>query len=213
MNTQIQKTKERLQQFWLPWQFFQDSIGSAAGTIIGNGHLINKVYFPREILIIANVISNLVNFLLALLVLFPILFLFDISLTYWAFLLPVMMVIQIIFILGISFIVATANVFYRDVGMIVSVALLASFFLTPVFYPLSQLPQSYVLLGIDWDIWRLMYYLNPMASIIENYRRILFYGTQPAFPFVFRTFLTAVAFLGIGLFTFYRYHHRFGEEV
>lgn len=197
----------------LAWQFFQDSVAGATNSIVGNSHLINKVYFPREILVISGVLANLVNFLIALLLLMPILLLFDIALTAWALLLPVMIFIQIVFTLGIGLLVATANVFYRDVGMIVSVALLAGFFLTPVFYPLSQLPENYPLFGIEWDIWRLMYYLNPMASIIENYRRILYYGHQPAFPFVFRTFITALGVLVMGLMIFYRYHSRFGEEI
>ena len=197
----------------LPWQFFADSISGATSSIVGNSHLINKVYFPREILTISGVLSNLVNFLIALLVLIPILYLFNIPLTIWTLLLPLMIVIQLIFILGLSFVVATANVFYRDVHMIVSVALLAGFFLTPVFYPLSQLPESYMLFGIEWNVWRLMYYLNPMASIIENYRRILFYGSPHALDFTLRTFITSLGFLVLGLTVFYRYHNRFGEEV
>ena len=197
----------------LPWQFFQDAVGGATASIVGNSHLINKVYFPREILIIAGVLSNLVNFLIAMVLLIPVLVLFDISLSVWASLLPLMIIIQVVFTLGISFIVATVNVFYRDVHMIVSVALLAGFFLTPVFYPLSQLPKSYLLFGIDWDVWRLMYYLNPMASIIENYRMILYIGARPAFDFVLRTFITAVGFLVVGLMIFYRFNSRFGEEI
>jgi len=197
----------------LPWQFFHDSVSGATHSIVGNSHLINKVYFPREILVISGVLSNLVNFLIGLLLLILIFSLFGLPLKGWALLLPIMIVIQIIFILGLSFTVAAANVFYRDVGMLVSVVLLAGFFLTPVFYPMSQLPKSYMLFGIDWDVWRLVYYLNPMASIIENYRIILFIGAKPAFPFVFRTFITAVGFLVIGLAIFYRYHSRFGEEV
>ena len=197
----------------LPWQFFQEAVSVAMGSIVGNGHLINKVYFPREVLVISGISSNLVNFLIALLLLIPILWLFDISLTLWALLLPLMIIIQVLFALGIGFIVATANVFYRDVGMVVSVALLAGFFLTPIFYPLDTLPKSYMLFGFTCKIVRLMFYLNPMASIIENYRRILFYGTPHDFFFIFRTFLTSIAFLIFGLAIFYRYNNRFGEEV
>jgi ABC-type polysaccharide/polyol phosphate export permease len=197
----------------LPWQFFADSVSGGTASIVGNSHLINKVYFPREILTISGVLSNLVNFLLALLMLIPILYLFNIPLTAWALLLPLMILIQLMFTLGVSLIVATANVFYRDVHMIISVALLAGFFLTPVFYPLSQLPESYMLFGVELNVWRLMYYLNPMASIIENYRRILFYSSPHALNFIFRTFITSLGFLVIGLIVFYRYHNRFGEEI
>ena len=197
----------------LPWQFFANSVGGATGSIVSNAPLINKVYFPREILVLSEVLSQLVNFLIALLVLVPILLLFHIAFTPWILLLPLMIVIQFIFTLGIAFIVATANVFYRDVQMIMEVVLLAGFFLTPVFYSLDILPRSYQLFGINLDIWRLVRYLNPMASIIDNYRVIVFYGAPPAWDFVFRTFITAIFFLATGLFVFYRYHTRFSEEV
>lgn len=197
----------------LPWQFFANSVAGATGSIVSNAHLINKVYFPREILVLSEVLSQLVNFLIALLVLVPILLLFHIAFTPWILLLPVMIVIQFIFTLGVAFIVATANVFYRDVQMIMEVVLLAGFFLTPVFYSLDILPRSYQLFALNLDIWRLVRYLNPMASIIDNYRVIIFYGAPPALDFLFRTLVTAAFFLITGLIIFYRYHTRFSEEV
>ena len=197
----------------LPWQFFANSVMGATSSIVANAALINKVYFPREILIISEVLSHLVNFLLAMLVLVPVIILFKISITPWIILLPIMIFIQLIFSLGIGFIVATANVFYRDVRMIMEVLILAGFFLTPVFYSLDILPRSYLLFGVQWDIWRLTYYLNPMASFIANYRVILFYGSPPAFDFLIRTFITAIFFLIVGLTIFYRYNPRFSEEV
>lgn len=197
----------------LPWQFFANSVMGATSSVVGNAHLINKVHFPREILVISGVLSNLVNFLIALLILIPILILFKINVTPWILLLPVMILIQVIFTLGIGFIVATANVFYRDVQMIMEVVLLAGFFLTPVFYSINILPRSYMLAGFSLDIWQLTYYLNPMASIIANYRVIIFNGAPPAFDFLVRTFLTACLFLSVGLFIFYRYNTQFSEEV
>jgi len=197
----------------LPWQFFANSVSSAAQSIVGNANLINKVYFPREVLVISGVLSNLVNLLLALLVLIPMMVVFDVKFSGWALLLPVMIAIQVIFTLAVSFVVATFNVFYRDVQIILEVALLAGFFLTPVFYSLDILPRSYPLFGTTIDVWRWMYYLNPMASIIANYRIILYYGSSPAFDFLGRTLVTAIVFLLFGLGIFYRYQTRFSEEL
>ncbi len=197
----------------LPWQFFSNSVVAAAGSIVGNAHLITKVYFPREVLVISGALSNLVNFLIALLVLLPIMLLFHMPLTRWMLLLPVVIFVELIFTLGVGFIVATTNVFYRDVQMIMEVVLLAGFFLTPVFYSLDILPRSYVLFGVNIDVWRMTYYLNPMASIIANYRVILYQGSPPAFDFLIRTFFTSVGFLLIGLLIFYRYQSRFSEEL
>jgi len=197
----------------LPWQFFQNSVMAATSAIVGNAHLINKVYFPREVLVISGALSNLVNFLLALVVLFPIMFLFHIPLTRWALLLPLVILVQLVFTLGIGFFVATANVFYRDVQMIMDVVLLAGFFLTPIFYSLDILPHSYMLFGVNLDVWRLMYYFNPMASIIANYRVILLGGGAPALDFFTRTMVTSLFFLAVGLMFFYRFQHRFSEEI
>lgn len=197
----------------LPWQFFVNAIMSSTASIVSNAHLINKVYFPKEALVIAAVLSNLVNFLIGMLVLIPILFLFKINFSGWITLLPIMILVQMLFTLGIGLITATANVFYRDVQMIMDVVLMAGFFMTPVFYSLDILPHSYVLFGVNVDVWRLMYYFNPMASIIANYRVIIFDGAPPALDFLIRTLLTALVFLGIGLAIFYRYQGRFSEEV
>ncbi|MFQ5614299.1 MAG: ABC transporter permease, partial [Anaerolineae bacterium] len=203
----------------LPWQFFSNSVMSATSSIVGNANLINKVYFPREVLPLSAVLSNLVNFLLALLVLWPIMFIFDIPLTGWALLLPVVIATQIIFTLGVSLLTATANVFYRDTQIILEVLLLAWFFLTPIFYSIEILPKSYELWnGVYIDIHRWSRILNPMASLVETYRVILYGangsgGAPPALDFLLRTIVTSVGILGLGTFFFYRYNARFGEEV
>ncbi|OQY42206.1 MAG: hypothetical protein B6242_16455 [Anaerolineaceae bacterium 4572_78] len=197
----------------VPWQFFTSSVAAATVCIVGNAHLINKVYFPREVLVISVVLSNLVNFLIALLLLIPLLWIFEMPIGISILLLPFVILVQTIFTLGIAFITATANVFYRDVRMLVEVALMAGFFLTPIFYPLDILPRSYELFGINLDVWRMMFYLNPLASIIENYHMIIHRAGMPAPDFLLRTFFTSVFFLVIGLVLFYRYHDRFSEEV
>lgn len=203
----------------LPWNFFSSSVMGSINSIVDNAHLIKKVYFPREVLPISAVLSNLVNFLLALLVLFAMLFVFGIGLTRWALYLPLVIFIQLIFTLGLALILSTLNVFYRDTAVIMEVLLLAWFFLTPVFYPIDILPHQRPFLGLNLDVWRLTHWLNPMASLIASYRTILYgsYGGgppgPPALDFLFRTFLTAVAFLVIGYLFFIRYSRVFGEEV
>ena len=183
----------------LPWNFFSASIMGSVNSIVGNAHLIKKVYFPREVLPLSNVLSNLVNFLLALVVLIAALYAVGIGLTPWALLLPVVIFVQILFTLGLALILSTLNVFYRDVAMIMDVLLLAWFFLTPVMYPIDILPQKATVLGIDLSVQRLTYILNPMASLIASYRSILYGSIQggppgpPALDFFLRTALTSVA--------------------
>ena len=203
----------------LPWSFFNASIASATNSIVHNQHLIKKVYFPREILPISIVLSNLVNFLLALPVLFLFMIVSHVPLTIWLIYLPLIMIVQVAFTIGVALILATVNVFYRDTSVIMDVVMQAWFFLTPVFYPVDLLPEWGTLLGVALPIRRLAYILNPMASIIASYRSVLYGFTDgsppaaPAFDFFSRTMLTSFIVLVIGYAVIARYRSRFGEEV
>ena len=197
----------------LPWNFFSSSVMTSIHSIVGNAHLIKKVYFPREVLPLSAVLANLVNFLLAMTVLFGMIFVFRTPLTVWALLLPVVVIIQLIFTLGLAFFLSTLNVFYRDTAAIMDVAMLAWFFLTPVFYPITILPHYRTLFGFALDIQRLAYILNPMASIIASYRVILYNGAPPAFDFLIRTAVTSLVLLSLGYFVFLRYSRVFAEQL
>jgi lipopolysaccharide transport system permease protein len=201
----------------LPWNFFSTSVIGAIRSIVDNSNLVKKVYFPREILPISIVLANFINFLFALIVLFALMFVFQVPLTRWIFLLPLVMLVQLIFTLGFSLIMATSNVFYRDTQIIMEVLMLAWFFVTPVFYSGTILPRNYELWGVNFDVFRWVNILNPMASIIANYRVILYGvgngGAPPDFYFFTRTLLTSIAVLIVGIFIFYRHSLSFGEQV
>lgn len=201
----------------LPWNFFAASVVGAIRSVVDNAALVKKVYFPREILPISIVLANLINFLIALIVLFALLLVFQIPLTIWVLLLPLVMLVQLIFTLGFSLIMATANVFYRDTQIIMEVLMLAWFFVTPVFYSGSILPRNYELWGMHFDVFRWVNILNPMASIIANYRVIVYGagqgGAPPDFYFFTRSLLTSIAILIVGMLIFYRYSQSFGEQV
>ncbi|MBN1953477.1 MAG: ABC transporter permease [Anaerolineae bacterium] len=197
----------------LPWNFFHDSIMQATGSIVGNGHLIKKVYFPREALPIAVVLSNLVNFLLALPVFFVLAVVLGRPPNGWALLLPVIIFLQVIFSTGVAFFLATLNVFYRDTQIILGVVTLAWFFLTPVFYPIETVPQEAHILGVALDARLWLRRLNPMASLIASYRDLLYRGGPTGFDFLLRTALTSLLVLVIGYLVFQRFSGRFGEEV
>ena len=188
----------------LPWNYFNTSIMGAIDSIVGNAHLIKKVYFPREVLPLSIVLANLVNFLLALIVLFAMLFAFRVRLTPWVLYLPLILFIQTIFTLGLALIFATLNVFYRDTKIIMEVGMLAWFFLTPVFYRIEDLVPQYA---------RRMYWVNPMASFISWYRIVLYYGISMEPGFIFRIFVTSIVTLVVGYLVFTRYSPLFGEEV
>ena len=198
---------------FLPWAFFSTALSSATGSIVNNAGLIKKVYFPREILPIVEVLSNLVNFLLALIILFAMLFIFGFSLRPAVLMLPIIIVTQAIFTLGMSFFFATANVFYRDTQHILEVLLQAWFFLTPIFYSINSLPPTASLLGISIDLHLWVRRLNPMASLVASYQDALYWGQPTGVDFFLRTLLTCLAVLVVGYAVFCRFSHSFGEEV
>jgi ABC-type polysaccharide/polyol phosphate export permease len=197
----------------LPWNFFSTSVIGSIRSIVDNAPLVSKVYFPRENLPISIVLANMINFLMALLVLFALMIFSQIAFTKWILLLPAVIAVQLLFTIGFGLIMATANVFYRDTQIIMEVVMMAWFFMTPIFYPIEILPRNYEIWGMTIDVWRWMNILNPMASIIATYRVILYSGSPPDFYFFARTLLTSLGVLGFGAFIFYHYSRTFAEEV
>lgn len=212
-NQQVQNYPIFLLCGLLPWNFFSASIVSSINSIVSNGNLVKKVYFPREVLPIATVLAQLVNFLLALVVLFAALIVFGTNFSPWLWTLPIIIVIQTCFSLGIVLVLSTLQVFYRDTQLVMEVVMLAWFFLTPVLYRTSQLPETYHIAGIDLPVQRILYILNPMASLINVYRDLLYNGYRTDIDFFIRTAVTALLALGFGYWFFTRYSDRFGEEV
>jgi ABC-type polysaccharide/polyol phosphate export permease len=197
----------------LPWNFFSGSIMGGVGSVVNHGYLIKKVYFPRAVLPTSIMLSNLVNFLVALPVYFVLAWLLGVKFTPYVLFLPVVVLVEMAFILGMSLLLSALNVFYRDVQQIMEVLILAWFFVTPVIWDVSVLPASRLVLGVDVPVQRLTYILNPMASIVAAYRDILYYGRSIGWDFFLRTAITVVVVLVFGFFVFNRLKGRFAEEV
>jgi ABC-type polysaccharide/polyol phosphate export permease len=200
----------------LAWNFFSASVVGATGSIVNNAHLIKKVYFPRAVLPVSIVLSNMLNFLIALPVFFGLAWLSGVPLSgrvELALWLPAVLLVQVIFTFGVGLILSTINVFYRDTQIIMEVVMLAWFFLTPIVYPIETVPQTAQLLGADLDLRRLLYIFNPMASIISSYRDVLYYGRTIGADFFLRTAATSLAIFFVGYAVFDQYARRFAEEV
>lgn len=195
---------------WLTWGFTNAAITDGIGSVVSNGNLVKKVWFPRVVLPASAVLANAANFLLALPLIAALILIYRIPIDPLVLLyFPVVFISQLALVMGISFFLSAANVYYRDLGVIIGVLLTAWFFLTPVFYSVPQLTENS----------RLVYYLNPMASIIEGYRNILYGSTSggppgpPDVGFLLRTLATALVILVLGYIFFTRVSNRFGEEL
>jgi len=188
----------------LAWNLHSTALMGAINSVVGHAALVQRVYFPREVLPISSVLSNTVNFLLSLVVLFAMLFLYQVHLSGTLLLLPLVILVQVVFTTGVALFLSSVNVYYRDTSIIMETLMLAWFFLTPIFYRIEDVFPVYS---------RLMYILNPPASIIAAYRDILYYGTMTNLDFFSRTFVTACLVLVVGYLIFLRASRSFGEAL
>ncbi len=193
----------------LPWHFFATSVSAGLKSIVAHSSLVKKVYFPREVLPLSQVVTNLVNFLLAVPVLLILMVLFRAPFTWNLLYFPLILVIEFLFVLGVTLALAAVYVFFRDTEVIVEVLLTAWFFLTPIFYRMDDLTQAWH--GLD--VKRIMYIVNPMASIIESFRLIFYNGATPDLYFLLRTLATSLLVLAAGYWLFQRLSPAFGEEL
>jgi ABC-type polysaccharide/polyol phosphate export permease len=193
----------------LAWNFTASSLIEGMSAILSNASIIKKVYFPREVLAISNVVALFINFLLALFVLFPVILLSGVQLTAYAFLLPLILFFHLLFMLGLALFLSSLVIFFRDLNVIMEVLVTAWFFLTPVIYTMEDVYKEWH--GIKTDA--VMYWVNPMASFIQTYRQILLFGVNPEFLFTLRTCLTGLIVFALGYIFFVKSTRSIGERL
>jgi ABC-2 type transport system permease protein len=155
----------------LPWTFFATSLQSGAASIVANAAIVKKVRLPLQLLPASAALSALVNFLLSLVVLFAVLAIFGPRHPEGVVWLPLLVLIQAAMGLGLAYLLAALNVFFRDVQHILTVLLTAWYFLTPVLFPVSIVESKPTEL--------LLLYANPMTAVIVGYQRALLDGLPP----------------------------------
>ena len=186
------------------WNAFVGSVMESMSIITGSDNLIKRVNFPHEVLPIAVVLTNMVNFLLAMPSIFVVMALTHTPLKSQIIFFPVVVVSAFCFALGISFISATSNVFFRDTRNFLDVVISLWFFLTPIIYPMEKVFPSTA---------RIVYILNPMASVIQQYR-LIFYSHAPLdLGFLARTLVSCVITMVCGWLFFAKMSPRFVEEL
>ncbi len=196
----------------LPWNFLSNSMSGSIGTLLGNANLIKKVYFPREVLVAANVASWLVAFLIELGVLSAALLVGGNFVLPWLPVVLFLVLVQTAFATGIALTLSVLNVYFRDVQHLMGILLQLWFYATPVVYPLTLVPRRAEILGFDVPL-RAIYELNPMVAFVEAYRDCLYHlRFPPAGAFVEMAAAAAVA-LGVGVLVFRRLEPKLAEEL
>lgn len=193
----------------LPWIFFASSVQMGAGSIIEHGNLVKKVYFPRVLLPLATVISNLINLGITLIILFFFLIFYKIHITAHILLLPLAITCLFMMTLGLTLIVSSLAVYFRDIFHILEVIILVLFWSVPIVYPitlLDQLPQKML-----W--FTKIYRLNPLVEVLEMFRYALLYNSMPNLNFFLYAFFWSVGLLVIGYFVFKKLEFAFAREI
>jgi lipopolysaccharide transport system permease protein len=144
----------------VPWTFFAQGLSHASNSLVGSSNLIKKVYFPRLIVPIAGVVSGLVDFTLAFVVLIGMMAFYGIMPSITVLWLPFFLLLALMTALGTGLWLAALNVQYRDVRYVVPFLTQLWLFATPIAYPSSLLAEP----------WRTIYGLNPMVGVVEGFR-------------------------------------------
>jgi ABC-type polysaccharide/polyol phosphate export permease len=188
---------------FLPWQFFSNAATGAVDTVVNNGNLIKKVYFPREILPLTTVMSQAVHFVLAMLVFGTYMLIIGYNFLPYLPLLLLVILLQTIFTSGIAMLFAAANVRFRDLRELVPVLFLIWFYGTPIIYPIERAPLEY----------QRILKLNPMTLFVQLYRDILYRLTVPSLSLILTCTAIGVVTVVIGYAIFSRLSSTFAKEV
>jgi lipopolysaccharide transport system permease protein len=187
----------------MSWRFFIVSTTSSVYAVVGKPSLVTKVYIPREILVLSNMLANLISSLLEFLIIIPILYFSAGSLPLTILVFPLIFVIYFWFVYGIALFLASLYVFFRDINQIWEVLTTMLFFLSPVFYPMA---------AITVPVQR-FYLLNPITQFIIVYRDVMVYGQWPTSYSLIIVVVASILSYVIGRFTFGKLQRRFAEDI
>lgn len=188
----------------IPWIFFSTSITGGARCLLDAQDMVKKVYYPREITPISYTITAAITMILSIGVIYLLLIISgtDINLEAMAFL-PLLIIIEFIFALGIVLIVSALTVYFRDMEFILGILTMAWQFLTPVMYPIDIVPEELK------PIWR----LNPMTPIIEAYRTVIYDQMVPSIQQLGLSVIVMLVAIILGCRIFSKLQKGFAEEL
>lgn len=193
------------------WNFFNETTVQSLGSIVGRGDLIRKIKIPRWIIVLSSSISALINLFLNLIVVAIFAYFNHVEINSHVLLFPLILIEIFALSLGLSLFLSAAYVKLRDLGYIWEVLLQAGFYITPILYPLSRIPN---------DLIRKILLLNPMAQAIQDARYILvsnktqvIYTTYNNKLFILIPYLIVLISVVVGVIYFKRESKEFAENI
>jgi ABC-2 type transport system permease protein len=187
----------------IPWIFLSNAVMSATDSITGGGSLVTMVYFPREVLTTAAVLTRVVDLAAGLVILAVALIVEGQSIGFSALWVLPALFVQILFTLGLAFPLAALNLFFHDVRFLVAVGLNLWFFLSPIMYPPDIVPEAYAPI----------YDLNPLARLVNTYRYAIFTGVAPPLDSLLVATAMSLFVISIGYYVFKKMEPAFADNV
>jgi lipopolysaccharide transport system permease protein len=187
----------------LPWTFFSVGINTSVTSLINNMNLVTKIYFPREIFPFSAIGAAFLDYLLACVLLLVLILIYRIPFYPTLLLLPVLITIQLMLMIGISLIVSAMTVFFRDIRYLVPLGLQIWLYLCPIIYPIERIPARFLPI----------YMLNPMASLIDSYRRVTIMGELPLWNYLGIAAILSAIILFVGYGYFKRVEPKFADLI
>jgi lipopolysaccharide transport system permease protein len=186
----------------LAWTYFAATIGQAGNSLVSSSNLISKVYFPRIIIPLSAAGVGLVDLAVAAGLMFGLLAVYGVALTWQVLLLPVFLALLVAAAVGVGTLLAALVIAYRDFRYVLGFMVQLWMFASPLAYPLDVVPEQ----------WRLLYALNPMVGVIDGFCAALL-GTALRWDVIGVSASSAGLFLIVGLFYFQRVERRFADIV
>jgi len=188
----------------LPWMLFQDGVVKAGNSLVTGSSLITKVYFPRIAIPLASVLSGVVDFALAFLVLIGMMIYYGVRPTDAIWTLPLFLLLALVTSLGVGLWLSALNVQYRDVGYVTPFLLQAWMFASPVVYSATLIPEGWA---------RIAFGLNPMAGVVQGFRWAILGVGEPPSELIILSVLVAIFLLISGMLYFKRMERTFADVV
>ena len=186
-----------------PWQWLSNSSVTSANVFLSNANLIKKAIFPRYIVPIASCLQEGFHFLMTIPVLLVFMIAFEVDINLILLLgIPLLLVVQFMMVIGLSLLIGTLNVFFRDINYIVQVSFQMLFYLTPILYPISKIPEEYVGYML----------LNPFMPIISCWRNLFMEGYLDL-DYVLLALLYSTVLLVLGIIIYRKLSWKFAEAM
>jgi len=186
----------------LAWNFFQSSVASGGVSLLSAGSMISKVYFPRIIIPLASIGVSIVDFIIALVILFILMIFYAVPVTWQILYLPIFCMGLMLLVSGLSAWLSAVTVVYRDFRFVIPFVLQIWMYVTPVIYPVSFIPEN----------WRWMIYFNPMFGWVDGIRSSIL-GLPINWAGLTSSLLTTLFIVVLGAYYFTKAERRFADVI